>query len=76
MATGGTELNQTLSVVGKLKVFDKDGGQIEFEELYKDQKVIIIFVRVRTCHDPPSPITIVTGHNRTLPLPNPHRNET
>ena len=47
MAAGGAELNQNLSVVGKMKVFDKNGGQIDFEDLYRDRKAIIVFVRVR-----------------------------
>ena len=30
----------------KLKVFDGEGRELEFGELYRDQKTIIIFVRV------------------------------
>ena len=46
MATGDSHFD--LSVVGKLKVYDKDGGQIAFEDIYMGQKTVIVFVRVST----------------------------
>ena len=42
----GDETLSKVSSVEKLQVFDGEGEAVEFGELYRDQKTIVIFVRV------------------------------
>ena len=44
--TLGDEMLSKVSSVEKLQVFDEEGEAVEFGELYRDQKTIVIFVRV------------------------------
>lgn len=40
------DITARFTAAEKLKVFDGEGKELEFRELYKGQKTIIIFVRV------------------------------